>query len=208
MGPSALRTSAGWLEAVYRRIPGATRAAVMVHSHPHQGGSMYDRVLHHAACALHEAGISTLRFNFRGTGQSEGIFDPDGAAEDVGAAIARAGGDHADVAVVGFSFGAWVGIRVGAAAPRVSRLVALAAPVDVLDHAFLAEVEKPILVIGAEHDPWARAPTLSERYAAIPGPKRLVVVTGADHGFAGQLPAVAAEVTRWLADRVTAARGR
>ena len=65
---------AGRLEAVLTPAGGAI-GAVLCHPHPQYGGSMNDMVLQSLEDALVPAGITSLRFNFRGTGASEGQHD-------------------------------------------------------------------------------------------------------------------------------------
>jgi alpha/beta superfamily hydrolase len=199
VGERSLRGSAGRLESIYRRVAGR-RVAVLCHSHPQYGGSMFDKVLHQVACTLHDAGVSTLRFNLRGTGASEGRFEGGvGEADDVGSAIDHAAGDHDDVVVVGFSFGAWVGLRVGLGHPRVSRLVGLAIPVDVFDFSFLDGDRKPTLLVQGERDEWGSLAAVESHVTRIGPHVRLQVVSGADHFFHGNLAAVTEAVAGFVA---------
>ncbi|MFV8756362.1 alpha/beta hydrolase [Nannocystaceae bacterium ST9] len=191
-GAARMQGPAGRLEAIYRVRPGARMAALLCHSHPQRGGSMYDALLHRIACALHAAGVSTLRFNFRGTGGSEGSFDGGvGEVEDVRAAIDHAARDHAELIVLGFSFGAWVGLRAGSEDPRVARLVGLSAPVDAFDFSFLAAVSKPLLFVHADRDEWGGLATV-QALAADLDHARVEVVSESDHFFRGRLDAAAA----------------
>ena len=94
------------------------RAAVVCHPHPFYGGSMYNNVVDAVLEALHARGFATLRFNFRGVGQSEGEFDNGkGEADDAIAAIrflTAQKGVRADSAVLaGYSFGAMTAVRGG-----------------------------------------------------------------------------------------------
>lgn len=187
---------AGRLGCIYRALPGARAAAVLCHSHPLRGGSMYEPLLHRVACALHAAGVSTLRFDSRGVGESEGRFDDGvGEVEDVRAAIDFVAGEHAEVAVVGFSFGAWVGLRAGLGEPRVGRLVGLAAPLDALDFAYLGAPWKPLLLVHGDCDEWGSAATVRARAG---GPTRVEIVAGADHFFRGRQDAAAAATVAFL----------
>lgn len=189
----------GRLEAIYRALPGARAAAVLCHSHPQRGGSMYDAVLHRVACALHVAGVSTLRFNLRGAGGSEGDFDAGvGEVDDVRAALDYAARDHAELAVVGFSFGAFVGLRAGADHPRVARLVGLATPVGAFDFSFLSAGDTPLLLVHGECDDWGPLPDVEARVATLGARARLHVVPAADHFFRGHLDTVAAATVAFL----------
>src|SRR5262245_39461653 len=108
------------LEAVLRE-PSEERlqgAAVVCHPHPSYGGTMDNRVVFRAAKSVVNAGWAALRFNFRGVGASTGTFDHgEGEKDDVLAAIEFLERRYPSrpLALVGFSFGAWVGLQVGAA---------------------------------------------------------------------------------------------
>ena len=103
-------------------------AAVVCHPHPLHGGTMHNKVVFQAAKAALQEGLPTLRFNFRGVGKSTGSFgDGIGEREDVTAALDYLGTRFPAIPVclLGFSFGASVGLRVGANDPRVVALVGL-----------------------------------------------------------------------------------
>jgi hypothetical protein len=196
----AIAGPCGRLEAIYRPLPRARAAAVLCHSHPQRGGSMYDGLLHRVACALHAAAISTLRFNFRGAGGSDGHFDAGvGEVDDVRAALDHAARDHAELHVVGFSFGALVGLRAGIDDPRVVRLVGLAAPVGASDVSFLAACRLPLLLVHGERDEWGPLADVQSHLPTFGANARLHVVPDADHSFRGRLDAVAAAVVVYLA---------
>src|SRR2546425_12798748 len=96
----------------------ALRAAV-VFAHPHTkyGGTMHTKVVYQAAKALGRIGCSVLRFNFRGAGASAGAFsDGPGEMEDFRAALDFMHGAYpgARLWAAGMSFGAWIGLTVGA----------------------------------------------------------------------------------------------
>ena len=105
--------------------------AILCHPLPTEGGSMHNKVVTMTARALRECGVTTLRFNFRGVGQSEGTFD-DGAGEleDLRAVVAWARAAHPDKALwlAGFSFGAYVSLRM-AKELGASAVISIAPPV-------------------------------------------------------------------------------
>jgi alpha/beta superfamily hydrolase len=130
-------------------------AAVVCHPHPLHGGTMHNKVVFRAAKAAWQAGLPTLRFNFRGVGKSTGSFsDGIGECEDVTAALDYLGTRFPAVPVclIGFSFGASVGLRVGASDPRVLALVGLGVPVTSTNMDFLRGVLKPKLIIQGTRD--------------------------------------------------------
>src|SRR5437870_289097 len=81
--------SHGRLEAILKEPVGARRGAALVcHPHPLGGGTMHNKVVYRAAAGLLEAGLTTLRFNFRGVGLSTGTHDEGrGERDDVRAAV-------------------------------------------------------------------------------------------------------------------------
>jgi len=85
---------------------------------------MLDKVVSRTARALHACDFTVLRFNFRGVGKSDGAFEGGpGERDDLRAAIEYLAGDHDEILVGGFSFGAWVALDVGARDARVTRLL-------------------------------------------------------------------------------------
>ena len=92
--------------------------AIVCHPLSTEGGSMHNKVVTMTARALRELGISVVRFNFRGVGHSAGVFDDgNGEREDLRAVAAWARQQHPDKALwlAGFSFGAWVTLRMAVA---------------------------------------------------------------------------------------------
>ncbi len=185
------------------------RLAVVCHPHPLGGGTMHTKVVHRTARALQEAGHCVLRFNFRGVGASEGAHDGgDGEREDVRAAISWLLGRHPGLpmTVAGFSFGSWVGLRVGCEEPAADALIGIAAPAGLYDFGFLRRCSKPKLFVHGTEDELAPFAAFEEIFAGLPEPKRLVALRGGDHmlvdrldelvaavrGFAGGLPEAAA----------------
>ncbi|MFQ5778499.1 MAG: alpha/beta hydrolase, partial [Terriglobia bacterium] len=143
---------AGKLEALWEEPQPARAglAGLICHPHPLYGGTFHNKVVHHTALALQELGLPVLRFNFRGAGQSEGKHDKGrGEADDVRAALAHLTGKipSARIILAGFSFGAWVGLRVGCEDARVEALVGVGLPADNDDFSYLAACPKPKLFV-------------------------------------------------------------
>jgi pimeloyl-ACP methyl ester carboxylesterase len=121
----SLAGPAGLLEALLQECDSGSPAfaALVCHPHPLHGGSMDNKVVHRVAATLHELDGTTLRFNFRGVGNSAGHFDHGaGELEDARAALAwlRARLPGTALLVAGFSFGAWVAARLAASEPAVT----------------------------------------------------------------------------------------
>jgi uncharacterized protein len=179
-------------------------SALVCHPHPLFGGTMHNKVVYQAAKALHHCGAPVLRFNFRGTGQSEGIHDNGrGERDDVHAALDYLAAQFSGLPILlaGFSFGSSVGLRVGCGDARVKELIGLGLPVNNVDMSFLQTCDKPKLILQGGNDQFGSREKLETLYATLPEPKRLVVFDGADHFFAGALPKVGQAVEEWVQER-------
>lgn len=193
----------GLLEAMLevKESPRPPFAALVCHPHPQYGGTMHNKVVFRAAKAALQAGIPVLRFNFRGSGKSAGTFaDGIGERGDVRAALdyLQARFPNTPVCLMGFSFGAWVGLYVGAGDPRVTALVGLGLPVASYDLSFLPEVSKPKLFVQAALDEFGPADQMQAFYDSLTEPKQIHWVQGADHFFAGKLEEVQTAVREFL----------
>jgi hypothetical protein len=145
--------------------------------------------------------MPVLRFNFRGTGLSEGEHgDGLGERDDVRTALDYLEDEYpgARLLVAGFSFGAWVGLRVACEDPRVTRLIGIGIPVAQKDMRFMRECERPKLFISGSADDYGPLDKVEEVFAIMRDPKRLRIVAGVDHFFTGKLPKVGEEITTWL----------
>jgi len=174
--------------------------ALVCHPHPLYGGTMHNKVAFQAAKSLQRAGLPVLRFNFRGVGLSEGVHDRGrGEQDDVRCALAFLFADFPGCPVVlaGFSFGAWVGLRVGSEDARVSHLIGLGIPVNDSDFSYLGGCVKPKLFIVGTLDQFAARDRVESLFGSLPEPKRLVFVKGADHFFTDRLDQVDRAITEW-----------
>jgi uncharacterized protein len=199
-GPAGRLEATLWTTA--KTAPGLS--AVVCHPHPLFGGTMHNKVVFRVARTLHALGLPVLRFNFRGAGLSAGRHDQGrGEADDVRAAIAWLAGEFPGRALLlaGFSFGAWVGLRVGCEDERIAELIGLGLPVNDSDLSYLRGCAKPKLLLQGERDQYGAHDRLEALFAALPEPKRLEFVPGADHFFTGQLAAVDHAMRSWLVER-------
>ena len=195
----------GRLEAILKkpREGEARGGALVLHPHPLGGGTMHNKVVFRAASALSDAGLTTLRINFRGVGQSTGTHDEGrGEIEDV-----RAGLDYLTehypgkpITIAGFSFGARVGMEVGLADSRVRDLISIGTPVDKYDFSFLKSCRKPILFVHGERDEFGSADKLRSLVDSLPveAHARLEIIEGADHFFEGRLDEMKRVISTWI----------
>jgi alpha/beta superfamily hydrolase len=180
------------------------RAAVVLgHPHPQYGGTMHTKGVYQAAKAFARIGCSVLRFNFRGAGSSQGVFD-EGAGErdDFRAALdfMQARFPGAPLWAAGMSFGAWVALTVGVDDPRVSLLLGIATPVNRYDFSAVTASGKPKFFIHGERDEICSLKEIREFYGRAAEPKELVVIDAADHLFDGRVSEVGEAVEDLLAD--------
>ena len=195
----------GQLEAILKEPRDVTvprAAALVLHPHPLHGGTMHNKVVFRAARALNEAGLVTLRLNFRGTGQSTGTHDyARGEQTD-----ARVGLDYLTHAypnlpllLAGFSFGARVGLEVGANDQRVAALIGIGTPVNMYDFTFLRPARKPLLLVHGERDEFGDADRLRALAAQLPAEARVqvVIIPEAGHFFDGQLDELGRAIREW-----------
>lgn len=163
------------------------KSAVLAHPHPLLGGNMRDHVLMAMSQAFNESGYSTLRFNFRGIGRSEGFFDNGiGEQEDLKSAVNYLKFiGYGPVLLAGYSFGAWVSSKVSMSddiSDDISGLVMVSPPLAEMDFNF--EHAGVDLVIAGDSDPFCPLDSLAG-YSAAYGFK-VAVVHGADHFYFGR----------------------
>jgi alpha/beta superfamily hydrolase len=209
-----LRGPAGKLEAILNTgCEDALYAAVVAHPHPLGGGTMHNKVVYHTAKAFSSFGLPVMRFNFRGTGLSEGTHDNGvGEVEDVRAALDWMEREyHLPLLFAGFSFGSNVGLRASCGDVRVKGLVGLGLPVraDGRDYTYNflpACGSVPKLFVTGDHDQFAPQGMLESFLVSAPAPKKIVWVAGADHFFAGtaqspesKLDVMRAAIADWVA---------
>jgi alpha/beta superfamily hydrolase len=194
----------GQLEAIIKEPADPIAAAVICHPHPLGGGTMNNNVVYRLAKALHEAGVAVLRFNFRGVGASTGRHDGGaGEEDDALAALETIAQRHPRVPLwmAGFSFGARVGLTVGAREPRVEKLLGIGLALSMFDYSFLNASPKPKAVIQAANDEYGGRAVVEDAVGKMAEPKRLWIVDGATHLFPqhlAELEAASGEAASWL----------
>jgi hypothetical protein len=162
-----------------------SKGVVISHPHPLYGGDMDNPVVGLIGQAFEEKGWSTLRFNFRGVGRSQGNFDQgSGEKEDVLAALATLKGFiKGPVVLAGYSFGAWVNGRAALHHPEVQYSILVSPPLSMMDFAFLKEDEKTRLIIVGDQDPFCPLPALKKSVQEMKSPPALKIIKKADHFY-------------------------
>jgi uncharacterized protein len=197
-----LNGPAGKLEALLEEPevldPGAgavREAALVCHPHPQHGGTMHNKVVYRIARGLRRTGAAVLRFNYRGVNLSQGAYaEGEGELEDARVALTWLRGRYPDVPVTlaGFSFGSRIVLRLGCskeddAGDPVRRVIAVGFPTSYRDRSQLDDCTVPRVFVQSTHDQYGPLAELEPLVAALPEPKRLVLVEAQDHFFAGAL---------------------
>lgn len=200
----------GRLEAIIKEpkdAAGLRGAALVCHPHPLGGGTMHNKVVFRAAAGLLDAGLVTLRFNFRGVGASTGTHDAGrGEQEDVRAALDYLTENYPNepITLCGFSFGSRFGIEVGMHDDRVVRLISLGTPVDKYDFAFLESLEKPILFVHGDNDEFGKVERVRALVESLPpaAEAKLVVFNDCGHFFDDDLNELRQTIYNWTNEQI------
>jgi alpha/beta superfamily hydrolase len=166
----------------------ADRAVVVTHPHPLFGGDMLNNVVESLVQAYNEMGYSSLRFNFRGVGQSEGRFDEGrGEQEDVkGALDYMSGLGKTQIDLAGYSFGAWVNGLSLETGHQSTRVIMVSPPVNFMDFSFLKQNDKIKLVISGSRDDIAPPAMIKESIRDWNPEAHFEIIQGADHFYFGR----------------------
>lgn len=194
---------AGQIEAILKEpATNVTRAAIVCHPHPLFGGTMHNKVVYRIARAFQDAGFAVLRFNFRGTGQSQGQHDQGrGEQGDLRAAIEFIEQKYpgVEIWVAGFSFGSHVMLRMACDDSKIRALVAAGAPVSKYDFSHVINCDKPKLFVQGALDEFGSREDLERLFTRLSDPKSLKIIEGADHFFEGHLPELVRTVSDFIA---------
>jgi uncharacterized protein len=203
-----LQGPAGRLEALLNLgSHDAPFATLICHPHPLGGGTMHNKVVYHAMKVFHGLGWPVLRFNFRGTGLSEGRHDGHAETGDVLAALYWLAKEYnKPIVAAGFSFGAAMGLKACCSSPNLPLDIRGFAALGLPTHAegrdysypFLTDCDFPKLFLSGDRDQFAPAEQLRAIVGAAREPKQLHLIPDADHFFSGHLPAMQDVLGKWL----------
>jgi uncharacterized protein len=180
-----------------------TCGVVITHPHPLYGGELSSPVVESIALTYARKGITTLRFNFRGAGRSEGVYDNGiGEQKDVLAAIELlCASGIKDIHLAGYSFGAWVNGHIKRFPPEVSTLIMVAPPVAFMDYKNVPP--QPLLkVVLTGSDDEIAPPDLIRRH--LPGwnpTAQFEIIDDADHFFYGRFPQLEEALAAYISFR-------
>lgn len=194
---------AGRLEGRYKhsRTPNAP-LGIVLHPDPEHGGTMNNRVSYHLFQTFVQRGFSTLRFNFRGVGRSQGEFDKgEGELSDAAAALdwmQELNKNAPYVWVAGFGFGAWIGMQLLMRRPEIQGWISVAPPADIYDFTFLAPCPTSGLILHGSDDNVVPHEHVADLAGKLHEQKGIAIdhrtVDGADHFFNGQMDSMMAHI--------------
>jgi len=212
-GNLIIPASHGRLEAILKEPTGKPKGVGLVcHPHPLGGGTMHNKVVFRIASGLLDAGLITLRFNFRGVGASTGVHNEvEGGKEDVRDVLDYLATQYPGepITLAGFSFGSRVGTEVGIGDERVVRLISIGNPVNKYDdYDFLLQDRKPILFVQGDRDEFGGPEKLEGIVDRVSkkADAQLIVVSDSGHFFEGHLDELRAIVKSWTINQIDGSR--
>jgi alpha/beta superfamily hydrolase len=165
------------------------KGVVATHPHPLYGGDMYNLVVESIVHVYHMKGYSTLKFNFRGVGRSQGTYDNGlGEQEDVLSALsflADRGMERIDLA--GYSFGAWVNAHAIQNDSLTKQMIMVSPPVGFMDFNSIVTMDALKFVVTGNRDDIAPANVIEKMISTWNPNARFEVIDGADHFYGGYL---------------------
>jgi len=200
----------GRLEGRYQHAkqPGAP-VALMLHPHPQHGGTMNNKVVYAMYQAFARRGYSVLRFNFRGVGRSQGMYDRgEGELSDAASALDWLQSYNPNAAacwIAGFSFGAWIGMQLLMRRPEISGFISVAPPANLYDFSFLAPCPASGLVLQGDKDDIVPPDSVSVLVEKLAKQKGIVIqhdiVPGANHFFSDRMDTLTGTINGYLDSR-------
>ena len=208
-----IRASHGQLEAILKKPNGELKGVALVcHPHPLGQGTMHNKVVYRAAAGLIDAGLVTLRFNFRGVGASTGEHDGDEERQDVRDALRFLSENYPNqpITLAGFSFGSRIGTEVAMTDKRVVRLISIGTPVDKYeDFDYLENLRKPILFVHGDKDEFGSVESLNRLVAKVSEntDTKLIVFENCGHFFDNHLTQLKDAIHDWTLEKIAESKG-
>lgn len=204
---------AGRIEARYHHeTPPDAPIAIILHPHPQFGGTMNNQIVYQLYYTFVRRKFSVLRFNFRGVGRSQGLFD-NGPGELSDAATAldwmqSFNPDSRSCWIAGVSFGSWIAMQLLMRRPEIEGFIAVAPPANLYDFSFLAPCPSSGVMINGAADrvvPTDSVVSLVERLKTQKGVViKHQVVPEANHFFESKVDDLMEIVDGYLDDRLGA----
>jgi alpha/beta superfamily hydrolase len=180
--------------------------ALILHSHPQAGGTMNNKIVQSLYKDFVRRGFATLRFNFRGTGKSQGTFDNGiGELSDAASALDWVQQIHPEAEttwVAGVSFGAWIGMQLLMRRPEIRGFISIAPPANMYDFSFLAPCPSSGIIIQGEADEVVTPIAVQKLVDKLRTQRHITIhhdtIPGANHFFANEHDLLMKSVDRYL----------
>ena len=180
--------------------------ALILHTHPHSGGSMNNAIVQQLYKSFAARGFATLRFNFRGVGKSQGLFDNGvGELSDAASALDWVQQVHPEAEqtwVAGFSFGAWIGMQLLMRRPEVRGWISIAPPANMYDFSFLAPCPASGVIIQGDADEVVTPQATQKLVDKLRTQRHITIhhttIPGANHFFEHEMPQLMKAVDEYV----------
>jgi uncharacterized protein len=180
--------------------------ALILHPHPQAGGTMNNAIVQNLFKTFVRRGFATLRFNFRGVGKSQGVFDNGiGELSDAASALDWVQSIHAEASqtwIAGYSFGAWIGMQLLMRRPEVRGFISIAPPASMYDFSFLAPCPSSGILIQGDADEVATPAATQKLVDKLRTQKHITihhdVIPHANHFFADEMDEMMKSVDGYL----------
>ncbi len=176
------------------------KGVVVTHPHPRYGGDMYNPVVETITQAFQHQGYTTLRFDFRGVGNSQGSYDKGiGEKRDVCRALTYLAQINIEnICLAGYSFGAWVNAQIHPDDAPVTEMIMVSPPVAFMDFEPIQEIAKLKLVVTGSRDDIAPAHLIQEGLPSWNPASQFEIIAGADHFFTGYADILASTLIAYI----------
>jgi uncharacterized protein len=188
-------------EGLWSRTSGDA-GVVVCHPHPRMGGSMYNNVVETIRDVFLSCDYSTLRFHFRGVGESTGRYDEGrGEKQDILSACEFMKSQGIErITLAGYSFGAWVCCRLLKDEPSLSASVILISPPQKYFEFDWDGLKNAVeLMICGDSDPFCDVDDLRVKAEYIHS--KLTILRGTDHFYAGQEAQLAENLRQYIHEK-------
>lgn len=182
--------------------PQRSITAILCHPHPLFGGTMNNKVITTMMQTCRDLGMSTIRFNFRGVGQSKGQYGEGvGELQDCLAIInwARQQQPSHQILLAGFSFGGCIAIRAAEKTSPIG-LITIAPPVSRMPCEDVASIPCPWIMVQGEKDETVEPESVYQFVEHRQEKITLIRLSNAEHFFHGQLTVLKEQLTRAILD--------
>ncbi|MGB1360892.1 MAG: alpha/beta hydrolase [Alphaproteobacteria bacterium] len=200
----------GRIEGRYKKSDNPDAPIVLIlHPHPQHGGTMNNKVIYTMFHTFANQGFSTLRFNFRGVGKSQGAFsDGEGELADAACALdwlqSQNEGCH-NIWIAGFSFGSWIAMQLLMRRPEITNFVAVAPPVNMFDFSFLTPCPTDGLILQGDNDSIVPVDDVDKLVDKLDSQRNINITyerfKGVDHFFKAKEDVIAKTINDYIADK-------